>query len=365
MSGKTQISWTDRTWNPVVGCTKVSQGCKFCYAKRIHDQRHEAVKRGVRMAPQYSEPFEVVQLKYERLEWPLSLRMPSRIFVNSVSDLFHEDVDRDFIALVFATMACAQRHVFQILTKRPARMRSVLTDGAFLEAVDAYAGAIAENRTDPLNRLSDDLRATLPEIQEAGYLPNVWLGVSVENQSAANDRVPQLLATPASARFLSCEPLLGPVDLRECFAIAPPDEGWCQPGQKLCKDPLCRRGGNHFAYEFGCRWSKKDNYGAPGQIDLVIAGGESGTRKQDVRPMHPAWPRSLRDQSIAAGLTFEFKQWGEYVAEDQSPQDSTLPGECVTPFGDEGVAVYRIGTRKAGRELDGSVHNASWEATAI
>src|SRR4051812_1413024 len=105
MSGKTGIEWTDRTWNPVVGCTKVSQGCKLCYAKTIHDMRHKAFLEGKPVAPQYSVPFETVQLKHERLEWPLSLRQPSRIFVNSVSDLFHEDVPDEFIDWVFAVMA--------------------------------------------------------------------------------------------------------------------------------------------------------------------------------------------------------------------------------------------------------------------
>src|SRR4051812_18556853 len=122
MSATTGIEWTDATWNPVVGCTKVSQGCKHCYAKTIHDLRHKAHLAGKAVAPQYAQPFETVQLKPERLTAPLGWRQPKRIFVNSVSDLFHDDVPIEYIASVWAVMALARRHTFQILTKRPARM---------------------------------------------------------------------------------------------------------------------------------------------------------------------------------------------------------------------------------------------------
>src|SRR6185436_14420816 len=127
MSAKSNIEWTDATWNPVVGCEKVSQGCKFCYAKTVHDRRYKAFLEGKAVAPQYRVPFETVQLKPERLTLPLSWRAPRRIFVNSVSDLFHDGVPDDFIDRVFAVMAVSRRHTFQILTKRAQRMQAYLS----------------------------------------------------------------------------------------------------------------------------------------------------------------------------------------------------------------------------------------------
>jgi protein gp37 len=249
--GRTKIEWTrgadgsdGYTWNPVVGCTKVSQGCKLCYAKTIHDMRHKAFLAGKAVAPQYSMPFEMVQLMPDRLTWPLSLRQPSRIFVNSVSDLFHEDVPDEFIDQVFAVMALADRHTFQVLTKRP-----------------------------------------------KWPLPNVWLGTSVEDQKAADERIPLLIETPAAIRFLSIEPLLGPVDLTDVRR----HDGWrinALTGEEFLPGEIVS--------------------GHLGKIDWVIAGGESGSSKQSPRPMHPDWARSLRDQCVAAGVPFLFKQWGEW-----------------------------------------------------
>jgi protein gp37 len=181
MMSKSNIQWTDDTWNPTTGCTRVSAGCDHCYAFLSHDRRHIAWKRGWETAPaQYHLPFSRVQLLEDRLYGklsPLRKRQPRRYFVDSMSDLFHEDVPDDYLRRVFEVMRQARRHTFQILTKRPERMR-------------------------------DWTRAHQPE-----PLPNVWLGTSVEDQAAADTRIPLLLDTPAAVRFLSCEPLLGPVDL--------------------------------------------------------------------------------------------------------------------------------------------------------
>jgi protein gp37 len=178
MSGKTSIQWTNETWNPVTGCTRVSAGCDHCYAFAQHDMRHVAWKRGrFPTAPaQYHLPFSRVQLLTDRLDDPLHWRKPRRVFVNSMSDLFHEQVPDSYIAQVFSVMQRAERHTFQILTKRPERMARLCRD-------------------------------VLP------LVPNVWLGTSVEHQAAADTRIPLLLATPAAVRFLSCEPLLSEVDL--------------------------------------------------------------------------------------------------------------------------------------------------------
>jgi len=229
MSGKTSIHWTNDTWNPVTGCTRVSAGCDHCYAFAQHDMRHVAWKRGrFPTAPaQYHLPFSRVQLLTDRLDDPLHWRKPRRVFVNSMSDLFHDTVPDSYIAEVFAVMQRAAQHSFQVLTKRPERMA----------------------------RLCRDL---LP------LLPNVWLGTSVEHQSAADERIPLLLNTPAAVRFLSCEPLLGEVDLSAYLSVD------------------------------GAR-----------RLDWVIVGGESSPHH---RPMQLDWARSIREQCQVADAAFFFKQ---------------------------------------------------------
>lgn len=274
MSANTAIEWTDQTWNPVVGCEQVSPGCAHCYAKTLHDMRHRAYLAGkLQNVPQYAYPFEFVQLMPDRLTDPLSWRKPKRVFVNSLADLFHDDVPDEFIAQVFGIMALARRHTFQVLTKRAARMQALLSSEAFRELVDAFVGEYSIELTDAQDRRRDDLRATAPDVESEDWpLPNVWVGVSVENQRFANERIPLLLETPAAVRFLSCEPLLGPVDL---------DGVWGYPGSAdstmLAKWPI--------------RW--------------VIAGGESG---RGARSMSDAWVRSLRDQCATAGVSFFYKQ---------------------------------------------------------
>ena len=239
----TGIQWTDETWNPVVGCTKVSQGCKLCYAKVLHDRRHKAALTGKHVHTQYLHPFETVQLVPERLDRPLHWRKPRRVFVNSVSDLFHEDVPDAFIDQVFAVMAKTQRHTFQVLTKRPERMRD-------------YCNA----------RLLG-----LP-------LPNVWFGVSVENQAAANQRIPLLLDTPAAIRWLSCEPLLESVQIAEYL-----------------RNPL---------------WNDIPSWQEPA-IDWVVVGGESGADDK-ARPFDIEWARSLVRQCRVGEIPVFVKQLGRH-----------------------------------------------------
>jgi len=269
----TAIEWTDEVFNPVVGCTKVSQGCKFCYAKTLHDQRHKAFHAGKKMPAQYEHPFEHVQLKPERLKKPFSWRKPRRVFVNSVSDLFHEDVPFDYIDKVWVVMADTPAHTYQILTKRPERM---------LE----YVTGLYENpqRLEQPARELLDIKSVDPEKVLWHWLgqfktpsPNVWLGVSVENQDAAEKRIPHLLNTPAAVRFLSCEPLLGEVNLRHIQT----DNGAIdslQPTKAKATEP---------------------------RIHWVIVGGESGNQH---RPMSLDWARSIRNQ--CSRTPFFFKQVG-------------------------------------------------------
>ena len=218
----TKIEWAEKTWNPVTGCAKVSPGCAHCYAetvaKRLWGKQYPSVLRdGVRddRGKTYTDDdyrprrFTDVQCHPDRLGQPLRWRKPQRVFVNSMSDLFHEDVPDAFIDRVFAVMSLAPQHQFQVLTKRPARMAaycgSDATVGRLVQlvgaAVDQIAGASLhfKHHNDGLSGIR---------------LPNVWLGVSVEDQQRADERIPLLLETPAAVRFLSCEPLLGPVDLR-------------------------------------------------------------------------------------------------------------------------------------------------------
>jgi len=201
MSDNTKIQWADASWNPITGCTKISAGCKYCYASELHDRRHRAVLNGAKLPGQYAKPFNQIQLHPDRLEMPLHWRKPRRIFVNSTSDLFHPDVPDYFIGMVFAVAALTPHHTYMILTKRPDRMVKI-----FERSSGEFWGTVRVNLLLKGYPLSDDERAIFP-------LPNVWLGVSAEDQQMAYDRIPLLLQTPAAVRFVSCEPLLGPICL--------------------------------------------------------------------------------------------------------------------------------------------------------
>lgn len=313
MSDKTGIEWTDATWNPVTGCTEVSPGCDRCYAKTFAERW-----RGT--PGHYFERGFDVQLRPDKLDLPLRWRRPRRIFVNSMSDLFHDQVPDDYIARVFAVMSYAHRHTFQVLTKRHARMRSLLSSERFVDLFDIEFCKLpnwVERYPDP------DSAGHLVD----GPLPNVWLGVSTENQQWADIRIPALLDTPAAVRFISAEPLLGPIDFRRV------------PGF------------NRIGLDLSNWW--------------VIVGGESGP---GARPMHPDWARSLRDQCVSAGVPFLFKQWGEWAPGDhRNPQlDGQVsigyrPG-CSDPY--PLGWVRRVGKKAAGRELDGRTWDQYPEAVS-
>ena len=288
MSDGTGISWTDATWNPVVGCTKVSPGCDNCYAirtaRRMIANPNPAVSQAYAGTEAGGEWTGKVNLLADRLDQPLRWRKPRRIFVNAQSDLFHKEVPDDFIARVFAVMALAPRHTFQVLTKRHGRMRSLLRSSDFRSAVeDAIKGMVSAHQP--------------KHVWYAAWpLPNVWLGVSVEDQATADLRIPALLDTPAAVRFLSCEPLLGPMDLQ----MAVPRPCTCGPGQTFLI-------GETRAHKTGCpalRWPFPD---------WVVVGGETGP---NAPPMHPTWARSLRDQCASTGVAFHFKQAGSVLARE-------------------------------------------------
>ena len=288
VSATTGIEWTDATWNPVTGCTEVSPGCDHCYAKTFAERW-----RGT--PGHYFERGFDVQLRPDKLDLPLRWRKPRRIFVNSMSDLFHDSVPDDYIARVFAIMAVACDHTFQVLTKRHGRMRSLLS-GDFRDQV-------AEEITDMMGAATPPGRywpVTFDRSTEDGWniwgpakwpLLNVWLGVSAENQQWADVRIPALLDTPAAVRFVSAEPLLGPIDLFGDWET--PGPAIIRTGVQTC--PNTPDGPSEYDYD--------DQVG----VDWVIVGGESG---RGARPMHPDWARSLRDECQEAGVAFLFKQWG-------------------------------------------------------
>lgn len=230
MSLNSSIEWTDTTWNPTTGCDRVSIGCDHCYAqtlaKRLQAMGNQRYQKDG--DPRTSGPGFGLTVHQDKLLEPYLWKRPKRVFVNSMSDLFHPDVPTEFIHAVFDVMADVPQHHFQILTKRPRRMGSVVS--CWYEA------------------------------KQREPLANVWLGTSVENQKWADQRIPLLKSAPAGVRFLSCEPLLGPIELLETSSL-----------------------------------------------DWVIVGGESGGH---ARPMAEDWVLSLRDQCRVAGIAFFFKQWG-------------------------------------------------------
>ena len=321
MSDKSRIEWTESTWNPTTGCTKVSQGCKHCYAERDWP-------RMVRLPAYQGREFTDVACHPERLDQPLRWRKPRRIFVNSMSDLFHQGVPEEFIAQVFAVMAATPEHTYQVLTKRPERMLALLDGPGFSDLVD------------DLMHIHTHSDADWP-------LPNVWLGVSVEDQATADERIPLLLQTPAAVRWISAEPLLGPIDM-EMMRVAH-DLGEGQP----YLSPLL--GYVSDGHGDTCRVEG---------LDWVVAGGESGPK---ARPSHPGWFRSLRYQCKAADVPFLFKQWGEWIGADQDECPVGGPasrwvwadGKPWHPQdGQRAMPLFcRAGKKAAGRHLDGDLHD--------
>ena len=268
----TKIEWASESWNPVTGCTPISEGCRYCYAKRMANRL-----RGRYGYPK-DDPFKVT-IHPDRLDQPLKWRKPKRIFVVSMGDLFHEDVKYDWIRSILFTMYGGGRHhAYLILTKRPERMY-------------------------------DFFKHNMPDYWP---LSNVWLGVTCENQHAADERIPILLQIPATVRFVSCEPLLGEIDFSHL-----PESG--------------------------------------AELDWVIVGGESGP---GARPMHPDWARSVRDQCQSAGVPFFFKQHGEWIGKAGWYLQKDM-ASCRSIIMDRdkndkiGVSMGKVGKKKAGRILDG------------
>ncbi len=326
MGDKTGISWTDATWSPVRGCSRVSEGCRNCYAERIAARFSDPGQPFHGFAVRHTAPRDSldqvggrragwtrkVEFQPDQLAIPLRWKKSRRIFCSSMTDIFHESLTNEQIAAVFGVMAACPQHSFQVLTKRAKRMREWFewlrgpSENTFTMQQRGIASAPNTARA-LLDAAYEVLgKARKPELDAAWHspaiegdpwpLPNVWLGVSVENQEAADERIPELLATPAAVRFLSCEPLLGPVNLTlHGSRIKGWDEDW------------------KYDTLNGCEWanphSEVEN-GSSTRLDWVIAGCESGP---GARPADPAWFRSLRDRCAAAGVPFFLKQAEEHT----------------------------------------------------
>lgn len=336
-----KIEWTDETWNPVVGCTRCSPGCAGCYAA-VMAKRQAGMARAKRAKGQdpgrsahYEkvENWDSIELVPEALGDPLKWRKPRRVFVCSMSDLFHRDVPDGYIQQVFKMMAETPRHTYQLLTKRPHRMKMFFVNNVNIKGM--------------LHLRHNDWTPH--------PLPNVWLGVTAENQATANERIPVLLQIPAAMHFLSAEPLLGEIDIDPYlprYDYRPTYEYYRLAYPGMTNEPVKLRDG----------------------LDLVIAGGETGP---GARPMHPLWVQSLRNQCQAAGAgtNFFFKSWGNWLPATYTDYNPSEPitgvktcwldvrggegsaSENYTAMLHDGAKMVHVGSKHSGRELDGRL----WE----
>jgi protein gp37 len=306
MADRTAIEWTDATWNPIVGCKVLSAGCAHCYAMTLAGGRlkNHPTRAGLTTMTS-AGPVWNGQVRFNQAEIsaPLRWRRPRKIFVCAHGDLFFEGVPDEWVHIVMATIIRCPQHTFQILTKRADRMR------AYFERL--YAGGFPLTDPTALAGGEELLRPLITTLSGGQPLPNVWLGVSAEDQEALDERVRELQATPAAIRFLSLEPLIAPTCVSEALD----------------------------------------------RIDWVILGGESGPK---ARPMHPNWARHIRAECSDAGVAFFFKQWGEWSpAEHSAIQVFLRPDGSRGGFHEVGCQIMsRVGKRDAGHVLDGQVHHA-------
>ena len=297
MAETTTIGWTDATWNPITGCSMISAGCTHCYAQTLAGTRmkNHWSRRGLtRKTP--SGPVWNGEVRFNRkwLDQPLHWKKPRMVFVCAHADLFHEAVDDEWIDMVFAVMVMSNRHTFQVLTKRATRMRGYLSS---TDTVGRVASLVAELSTKLYGKSS-----TRIEHREDGMtglvLRNVWLGVSVEDQANAERRIPLLLDTPAAVRWISAEPLLGPIDLTR---LKTEELTW--------QDAL-----NGRAHSAQSTWRYEP------KLDWVVVGGESG---RHARRMDLQWVRKVVGECQAAQVPVFVKQLGRYPGEICKPVDAT------------------------------------------
>jgi protein gp37 len=354
MSDHTHIEWTDATWNIITGCSVVSAGCKHCYAMKLagtrlqHHPSRVSLTTDTAAGPVWNGQ---VRFNEEWLDQPMRWKNPRRIFVCAHGDLFHESVPDHWIDRVFAVMALTPRHTFQVLTKRADRMNRYLRDSVRLR------GRVLGVAWEMLGHLPKYKHEGITE--RAFPLANVWVGVSVEHQEAANKRIHLLLQTPAAVRWVSAEPLLGPVRLDRL-------ERRSQPVNASRDQPDDRSDWTYIDDALTGFQANKCGGTTGAKLDWVVCGGESGT---NARPMHPDWARALRDQCAAAGVAFLFKQWGAWGPAyqkggglvDYGPTrerqlnitTNRLPNGMLNHV----VSNVLVGKKLAGRLLDGVQHD--------
>lgn len=322
MADKSGIEWTDATWNPIrarnkktgkVGwhCEHATTGCEFCYAEGFNKR----LGTGLAFKPGHRKDIEIF-LDEKMLTQPLRWKKPRKIFVCSMTDLFADFVSDEMLDKIFHVIALCPQHTFQVVTKRASRMCAYVSSLQPRWDSEAPAGMVPDVRAHAIaNAISQ------------WPLPNVWLGVSAERQQEWDERLEQLGATPVAVRFVSVEPMLGPIDVGNAFDQALP-------------------GGSPYK-----------------PIDWIICGGESGPK---ARPMHPDWARSLRDQCHESGVAFFFKQWGEWApSTPEAARGNPRSGwRCLAghPHVAKAAELYpaagaafmeRVGKKRAGRALDG------------
>lgn len=316
MADGTKIEWTDATWNPITGCSVLSAGCKHCYAMKLAGTRmkHHESRKGLTIDTKAGPVWNgIVRFNDQWLSQPLAWSKARMIFVNAHGDTFHHDVPDAWIDQILAVAALARQHVFQVLTKRGDRMRAYFADPAWKERVLAWVPVLA-----PSAQWNGNVFQARHELETRGYLPNVWLGVSVEDQDNTH-RLDDLRETAAAVRWVSCEPLLGELDLTPWLDFL----GW------------------------------------------VVVGGESDKGPR-ARPMHPGWADGLLIQCLAHDVPFLFKQWGDwhpFTSDDLLARDTSKPMPAIDVVfersGKTGHAVHmwRIGKDKAGRLLGGRAYD--------
>ncbi|QXX75908.1 phage Gp37/Gp68 family protein [Methylovirgula sp. HY1] len=269
MGTEIAIAWAQATWDPLVGCTRKSAACKHCYAEALTAENAQPGGWGQGFADPSGWSGKI-ELRPDRLTLPLGWEAPQRVFVNSLSDVFHEALDTAAIDKIFAVMALAPQHIYLVLTKRPKTAQPYMAD-------TATPGRIA--------KAMDELVPGAAHEVPAWPLPNVWLGVTAENQKEADRRIPLLLETPAALRFIAAEPLLEKLDLKIGTWLKPPGSG--------------------------------------ARLDWVVAGGETGAKGT---VCHPDWARALRDQCAEAATPFFWNQWGRHIPEGAAAAQRLLDG---------------------------------------
>lgn len=378
MAETSSIEWTDATWQIVTGCTIDTPGCTNCYAMKLagtrlrHHPSRVGLTRETKAGPVWTGE---VRFNEQWLLQPLLWTRGRNIFVAAHGDLFHPGVADEVLDRVFAVMAASSQHTFQVLTKRSGRMRAYLSAPdrmariiAVLEALSQEIGP-GRNSRDPRGGAGWNCFAASENLKLGNErsswphwpLKNVWLGVSAEDQRRADERVPDLLATPAAVRFVSAEPLLGPIDFTNLHEA---------------KHPLARLNALRCYYHCG-----PSTWDAASRLDWIIVGGESGP---GARPMHPDWARQIRDACAAAGVAYLFKQWGAYqhgstmgrapsldrivFNDGRMLTDVTMPA-CKAEDRENGwqgrapEMMALVGKKAAGRLLDGVEHNGMPEVS--